>query len=837
MESQLFSLIIWYVLIIGIGIVATPIAFRLFKSLPDRGYTVTKPLGLLLVSYIHWLVTSLGVLKNNFAGACIALSLSIILVIWRTKKADISEIKNWLSENKKYVFFSELLFLTAFLLMAVIRAYNPDIWGTEKPMELMFINSINRSATFPPLDAWLSGYSISYYYFGYVMVALFARLTATSAGIAFNLGISLVFALAFITAFGIVLNMIATTYRSGKTKVNGLVSAMLPALLGPILVLTMGNFYGILEVMNRNHIFANFEVPVIQYAYGNPDPVSGFSDNGGIQRENVNFWQWMDIKQLAKPEGLQGGSNILSQPNWFFASRTIQDRNLSGQSTEVIDEFPAFSFLLADLHPHVLALPFVLLSILLAYEWLLSGSILSSPLFSQKQDYLEKIILSALVFGSLIFLNTWDFPIYAFVLFIVIFLKVLPEFQEGNWRWVLGRLFKLVFSIIGLSLLLFLPFIVTLQTQAGGILPNLVYPTRFRQIAIHFGPILLPLIIFIVAYFLQHRKDFAIRKALQISGVTFILLVLFSFILTLLKFRNPDTANIILSMLSPFNWRDGISLVLQRRLVESMTVIIALILITFASGFLFARMNNPGTTQKFVFVLILTGAILLLGPEFVYLQDQFGTRMNTVFKFYFQIWILWSLAAAYTSWLIFNNLKKIGRGVFTFILSVILLSGIIYSVGTIAETTQGFSRKPTLDGLQYFANYYPEDWAAVQWLNANISKDEVVLEGTRGAYWIEGRSSRIAMLTGIPTVMGWVNHESQWRGPDFRDVSNREEDITSIYVSRDWETTEALLDKYKINYVIISPAEWEWYGSINLAKFENNMTRVFEYGEMFIYHR
>ena len=64
-----------------------------------------------------------------------------------------------------------------------------DAAGTEKPMELAFINAIMRSPTFPPSDPWLSGYAISYYYFGYVLVALLAKLTALPGAVAFNLGL------------------------------------------------------------------------------------------------------------------------------------------------------------------------------------------------------------------------------------------------------------------------------------------------------------------------------------------------------------------------------------------------------------------------------------------------------------------------------------------------------------------------------------------------------------------------------------------------------------------------------------------------------------------------
>jgi len=100
-----------------------------------------------------------------------------------------------------------VLFLVAFAAWAVVRAANPEAVGTEKPMELAFINAILRSPNFPPHDPWLSGYAISYYYFGYVIIAMLAKFTGTAGGIAFNLGISLIFALSACGAFGLVYNL------------------------------------------------------------------------------------------------------------------------------------------------------------------------------------------------------------------------------------------------------------------------------------------------------------------------------------------------------------------------------------------------------------------------------------------------------------------------------------------------------------------------------------------------------------------------------------------------------------------------------------------------------
>src|SRR3972149_5534325 len=131
------------------------------------------------------------------------------LGVWWLGRAGLAELRAWLREQAALALAVEALFLAAFALMAVVRAYNPEILGTEKPMEFMFINSILRSPTFPPHDAWLSGHAISYYYFGYVMVASLARLTGTTSSVAFNLGLALLFALTAVGSLGVVMNLVA----------------------------------------------------------------------------------------------------------------------------------------------------------------------------------------------------------------------------------------------------------------------------------------------------------------------------------------------------------------------------------------------------------------------------------------------------------------------------------------------------------------------------------------------------------------------------------------------------------------------------------------------------
>jgi len=172
----------WYLVITLLAWLAFPIAWQLFPALPDRGYAFSRTIGLLIWGYVFWLFTSLGLSQNDVGGLLLGLLVLALLSLWAIKrqspiqnpKSEIgnrkSEILPWLKSNLRLVVNIEVLFLAAFAFLAFVRASNPELTSAEKPMELMFINSILRSPTFPPRDGWLSGYAISYYHFGYIKI-------------------------------------------------------------------------------------------------------------------------------------------------------------------------------------------------------------------------------------------------------------------------------------------------------------------------------------------------------------------------------------------------------------------------------------------------------------------------------------------------------------------------------------------------------------------------------------------------------------------------------------------------------------------------------------------
>ena len=173
---MMLQLFLWWLVLELIGVLALPLALRVLRHLPTRGLGFAKQIGLLLSAYLLWALLSVGILRDTTACAAFALALvggaSGYLLI---RHGD--ELLSALRQRWRFLVAVEVLFLVAMVAFGLFRAYNPDIAATEKPMEFAFINGILRSPTFPPRDPWLSGFSISYYYFGYVMSAMLTRLS------------------------------------------------------------------------------------------------------------------------------------------------------------------------------------------------------------------------------------------------------------------------------------------------------------------------------------------------------------------------------------------------------------------------------------------------------------------------------------------------------------------------------------------------------------------------------------------------------------------------------------------------------------------------------------
>jgi len=848
----------WYLVVQAFGLAVLPLCLRLFRHFPDRGYGVSKPLGLLLTGWAFWLLTTFGWTRNTAGGIFVALALLLAVCLLLRHGAP-----NVRHPPLDLMLTTELVFALAFIVWCVVRAHMPRIEtaGGEKWMEIAFLRAILRSGAFPPHDPWLSGFAISYYYFGYLIVAMITRLAAVPPSIAFNLGIATLFALVCTGAFSLVYNLIAAEGRSearsetlpnarsetlpnarsetlpnarSETSPNK-VFAILGGLLGPLLVTVMGNLEGLLEMLHARGVGPSL------------------------------LWQWLDIGSISvAPPPFAGGSWVPTRFFWWWqASRVLRDYTPWGAAQEVIDEFPAFSFILGDMHPHLLALPFVLLALALALNLYLRTMNDASRLalhVSRSAPLplaLWEFLVYAICLGGLGFLNTWDFPIYLFVVaaaYVLAHLHTTPHASRLTFH--ISRFALIFIPLLVVGVLLYLPFWIGFQSQASGILINLFNPTRLPQFLVMFGPL-----VFIAAVFVagQARRGgvrgrevirWTVFATLGILGVlAFVLAVVVA--LVWLGVVPPRGASAYLAAWlrgEPIPGLEGMAdahtLISRSLLSRLLNPWVALVLIAFLVTIALVltrhtrHVPRPPAIRNFSLLLFATGAFLTLSVEYIYLRDIFGTRMNTVFKFYFQAWVVWGIAGAYAlaGFVRRARPERGRRGRVGVMIAAILLviAGLVYPALAIPARAGEYGGPPTLDGAAYLAEIYPADYAAITWLNEHVAGAPVILEapGDNKAYVYEGR---VSAHTGLPTLLGWAGHEHQWRG-SYDEQARREPDIETLYTSVDLgNEVLPLLDKYGISYVYVGPLERKRYPAAGLAKFAGALDVVYDADGVTIY--
>ena len=802
------SILIWYLVVQGFALAGLPLAFGWLRALPSRGYAAAKALGVLLVGVLLWWGGILHIWGNTAAATLVAMGGIFALGLW-AMRGQWADVRPWQREHRRFVLVTEALFLMALILWSFVRASQPQLQtaGGEKWMEIAFLNAVLRSPAMPPHDPWLSGYAISYYYLGYHLLGMITRLTALPASIAFNLGNAGWFALAAATAYGVAYDLLNRR------------DALRP-LLGPVMLLLAGNGAGLLEVLHARGLLP------------------------------AAFWRWLDIVDLnAAPE-----PPYTWAPTRFFwwwrASRVIRDVTPWGDHQEVIDEFPAFSFILGDMHPHLLALPFVLLVIALAFH-LYKQALERDERPREDARWwasIPKLSGYAVVLGTLGFLNTWDFPLGWALLVGALLIGHLQRRRAAEPDWHLAALFDLAWDLkieaifLGVgSLLCYAPFWLGLRSQAGGILPNLFNATRLPQFVVMFTPLLIPVGGVIVNGARRARlswKTVAQWAVLGLVGIAALSLLIGSvtaapYLIVILRGESVQGYN-----LPP----ETALAALRRRLANPWTALLLLVGVSAGGLALLGFGRNSRDSEQparpphpiaapFPLMLALLGLLLTLAPEFVFLKDIFHTRMNTIFKFYFQAWILWSVAGA---WQVARWLERPRGRKWAALAGVLILIGMIYTGLAIPKRAEEHGAPWTLDGAAWLEESHPADYAAIQWLNANVEGRPVIAEtpgDERRAYTYEGR---IAAHTGLPTVLGWADHEKQWRGTS-GEQDRRAQALEALFTTENPERAREVIAQYQIAYIYIGPVESARYPDAGLTKFATMFPSVYESAQVVIY--
>ena len=775
----MLDVVLWLIAAYAIALAAFPLCYYLLPGLHDRGATIAMPFGLLTVGYASWILSVLRIVPSTQVTIVLLLIVMAGFSAWIVRH-NWREIAEFVVREWTTLALGQVIFLGVFAVWILYRFHDPSINHTEQPMDFMFLNSTARSMLGTPEDSWLRGEGVSYYYFGYWNFALLTKLTGIVSSVTYNLSLALVPAMAATGMYGLISNVV----RADRGKIK---AAALTGMVAALLIVFLANLEGVLEFMRAN----------------------GMGTDG--------LWSWLAI------EGLTGPAGTLTQEwwpteNWWWwrATRVISSFDAGVQTDYTIHEFPAFSYVLGDLHPHVMSVPFVVMFLCFLWNFWRAPSVWS---LSDWRPYLSLLVIAFLL-GGLGFTNMWDLPVYGLVFLLVVALKV---YQGGG-----KRIRDLILETASLALLmgvviflLYSPYFLTFTSQVGGIGALDGPGTRRVHMFLVWAPYLVAVVPFVVTVFWRAAdRRFLSRTTLYAVVAGFLPAV---FWVSLNLYGGGDLLGVI------------------ARLVQVLPLALLVTMAAYATLWL---INEGKESSGMVFAMVLStlGLALIMGPELLFVDDSFGgalERMNTVFKLYYQAW---AVLAAATGFVIYYWVKHIRETkdtsrllmrVWGAAFVLVLIGSLYYTPAAIASKAELYGEDKTLDGLQHVERFAGPEYRAIEYIRENVGQDSAILEAVGGGYSEHGR---IASSTGVPTVLNWPGHQMQWRGSS-ASFAGREQDVQTIYQTLDIEEAVSLLDKYNVDHVYVGSRERNKYGEAGLPKFAQFMKPVFSEADVVIYRR
>ncbi len=881
-ESSLASVIIWWLALLGLQVLVWPVAFVVFGSLRDRGYAFARALGLILIAWMSWMLASSHLLINNLLpyGIALVLLAALSYLLWRRHRE--AMITFW-RERRRLILTLEGVFTAAFLFFVFIRLLNPDLWqpwfGGEKFMEFAFLNAVLKTPYFPPYDPYYAGGIMNYYYYGYQLLAVLIKLTGLRPSIAFNLAIPTLFALTFTGVFSLAYTLAPWLRGRARSWRDGLAAGFLAA----VIVAVMSNLEGGLYLIR-----SLAQVSPSQFT----SPIPGLEPL---------------VRAMAAIPAVMTGRVQPLPYNYWDISRVIP---------YTINEFPYWSFLFADLHPHMMGIPFTVLFLGLAYQLLASGSRgdrsvfsvqysvfsgqspSSPPLLNTEHSSSQEepspsdaaipssenapssslntensppsfeselpshpwaaFLLMPFVLGAIGATNTWDLPTY---LGLGALVWLLREWRmQRRIRMIRTLLF--ILYLAGASILLYLPFYSHYTTvfQTG---VALTYAKTDVGVWLRiWGFFLFVGISYLVAMLIYRPGD--VLGLAWLSG-------LFRHFDASARFLDHFEALVARRWDLSFTQAEmALTVVTAGALAAFGYWVIALLLVMVAFLALFLFRTRVTLEDQFVNALFFTGFLILLGVEIVYLKDFLcgcgpgffskthgeWYRMNTLFKFYIQAWVLLGVAAGSAlPWLMDRTQRRKGakkekshgavavgwawRGA----LGILLALGLVFLVlGTKSRVNDRFPgpRPPrtTLDGMAYMSvgvYHWPDDshtielkydYDAIRWLQEHVTGTPVVAEAPASWYEVNGRSVgydyyragglRVGSLTGLPILLGQHQGEQRYGWQ----VGQREQIGRELWQTTDLNRARQIIAELNIDYIYVGQLERILFSPEQLAKFD-----------------
>lgn len=707
----------WWLVILLLGIIFIPLTSKIFASFHDKGYIFSKVLGITITGYLMWLFSSLRILKFTQISCIVSMLIGLIinLVVFLVFNKARSREKSSVATSKMINTFvtEELIFFALFMLFTYIRAFKPEAYGTEKFMDYGFMTSMMRSDYMPPQDFWFSGTKLNYYYVGQYMATFLTELSFVKVSEGYNLMLMMISAFAVALPYSLVYNL-----TLGYIKGKGTIRKLIPGISGAIAGI------GVCIVGNMHYPVYKWFIPIFRKVMG-------------MEASTYRYW---------------------------FPDATRYIGYNPDTSDKTIHEFPAYSFVLGDLHAHVINIMFVLTLLGILLAWLKTRDKVEKnnlPIWSEL--FQPCFILLGFYIGIFHTTNFWDFPIYFVVSGAIILFSnmVVYNFKvKSLWLTLLQGI-----VILGISELVSFPFTINFDQISTNIRFAVNHTPLYQLIVLWGLPIttVIAFIAFAVADF--RRRNIANNKVIKSENSS-------------VKNKESDIKN---------------------------------------KNVIFRFMEELKPSDLYIITIGLCAIGLILLPELIYVQDIYSgdyKRANTMFKLTYQAFILFGICFGYlfVRMIGYGETKRQKR---FGIVGIILFSMTIFYTDNATKAWYGdvLNREgyKGIDAAAFMEQEMPNDYQATKWMNENITGNPVVLEANGDSYT---DYQRVSVITGLPTVLGWRTHEWLWKSnPEILDV--RAADIKTIYTSADTDEVKRLIELYDISFVYVGKLEVEKFEDLN----------------------
>ena len=772
------------------GILGLPISFAMLRRLPDAGAALAMPFGLVLAGYLYFIFRVVGLLPFGRGGYLLALVLLALIscaVAGRDRR-----FLSTLRRTGPALTVVAGVFTCGFFAYVAFRSYNAEISGTEQPMDFMYLNATLTSKDYPPKDPWMAGEKASYYYFGYLQAGVLTSVADVVPSTGYNLFLAYTFgaAAAAIASLGYAFARWTLGSRAQRWTLaaGGLAVGML---------LLVGSLSAIFEwsAAHGEYNRTLYETMGVEWmipcrAGQNQDCYSGPLNPRTTAWYPTEFWFWWR------------GTRII--PN-------------------TITEFPFFSFLLGDMHPHVMAIPVTLLSLgLSAAAWRGRSAL---DVWSHRRSPWVGLAL-AIVFGGLAFQNAWDLLTFSAILGVAVLVRNLRARPPGRAILATAGYLAPVFAV---GVIAYIPWYMTFSSQASGFFPYVGHGSRPAHAFLQFGPLLAAGLVAALPALRPFDRAAIGRCAAYGFWVP---LVPFSLWVALARYHGQlgdavatrgDGGWLTLGFYGSATWALSTAfLVLAwRRRSEAL-----------AAG------------------LAAVGALLLYGAELFFIRDIFvgGTpRLNTVFKLTYQAWILLSAGGGVAIVVALRRAwhRDLAAAAFASPAVLLLAAGLVYPLIALPNRVEGFDRPTAIDGLAFLARSDPPEYALTRWVQDHTAPGDVIIEAT-GRAWRRGENGqpvsyesrvdysdagRISARTGRQTPIGWEGHEVQWRGDNpanHQEFQRRQDLVDGIYTATDVNRVVTNMHELGATYLVVGRVEQTRYTGDIMPHFESVLEVAFE---------